>query len=288
VVSPWGMELRRHQDIAVFAELAAPLLHADPLRHTGMLTVLDGSARADPVWRVATMITLHEGGLVRGAVLRTEARPLLASALPPAAAGAVAEVLAEHDPGIPGVVGPREPVEAFAAAWTPRVGVRAREDMAMRLFVLDGLLPPTGVPGAARLAGTADVDLLALWRQDFVVEALPANWVMGDSRDAVLRWLAVGAAFVLWEVDGEPVASAAASAPVAGMSRINQVWTPPVHRGHGYGSAVTAAASRWALDSGADRVVLFTDLANPVSNAIYPRIGYRPVGDFAEWGFERP
>jgi predicted GNAT family acetyltransferase len=30
--------------------------------------------------------------------------------------------------------------------------------------------------------------------------------------------------------------------------------------------------------------VLFTDLANPTSNAIYARIGYRPLADFTLYG----
>jgi predicted GNAT family acetyltransferase len=72
---------------------------------------------------------------------------------------------------------------------------------------------------------------------------------------------------------------ARASTPLAGMSRVTSVYTPMALRGHGYGSAVTAAASRWALEAGASDVVLFTDLANPISNAIYPRLEYRPVHD---------
>jgi predicted GNAT family acetyltransferase len=57
------------------------------------------------------------------------------------------------------------------------------------------------------------------------------------------------------------------------------VYTPAEHRARGYGSAVTAAATQDVLD---DRAipVLFTDLANPTSNAIYQRLGYRPVGDY--------
>src|ERR687893_593156 len=106
--------------------------------------------------------------------------------------------------------------------------------MAMRLFRLDELRPPAGVPGAARVAGMADL------------------------------------------------------APAAGMSRLSSVWTPPEHRGRGFGSAVTAAASRWALDAGATHVVLFTDLTNPVSNSIYPKIGYRPVYDAVDLAFDQP
>jgi predicted GNAT family acetyltransferase len=57
------------------------------------------------------------------------------------------------------------------------------------------------------------------------------------------------------------------------------VYTPPGLRGRGYGGAVTAAVTRAALDAGAEDVVLFTDLANPISNALYQRLGYRPVED---------
>jgi predicted GNAT family acetyltransferase len=48
---------------------------------------------------------------------------------------------------------------------------------------------------------------------------------------------------------------------------------------------VTFAVSQAALDAGARDVVLFTDLANPTSNALYQRLGYRPVADRVEWSF---
>lgn len=37
--------------------------------------------------------------------------------------------------------------------------------------------------------------------------------------------------------------------------------------------------SQAALDAGVTDVVLYTDLANPTSNALYQRLGYRPVED---------
>ena len=89
----------------------------------------------------------------------------------------------------------------------------------------------------------------------------------------------VGDRFVLWDVDGTPVSMAMLRAPAAGVSRIGPVFTPLARRGNGYGSAVTAAAADLAHRSGTPDVVLFADLANPVSNAIYQRIGFEPVGD---------
>jgi predicted GNAT family acetyltransferase len=50
---------------------------------------------------------------------------------------------------------------------------------------------------------------------------------------------------------------------------------------------VTIAASRAAQDPGAAEVVLFPDLANPTSNALYQRLGYEAVADRAIYSFGR-
>jgi predicted GNAT family acetyltransferase len=84
---------------------------------------------------------------------------------------------------------------------------------------------------------------------------------------------------LLWEVAGEPVAMAGLTHTVAGVARIAGVYTPRAHRQQGYGGAVTTAASQTAMGRGASEVVLFTDLANATSNALYQRLGYRPVED---------
>jgi len=62
---------------------------------------------------------------------------------------------------------------------------------------------------------------------------------------------------------------------------------PPELRGRGYGSALTAALTQQLLDGGRRFCFLFTDLANPTSNSIYQRIGYRAVADVDLWAFEK-
>ena len=83
----------------------------------------------------------------------------------------------------------------------------------------------------------------------------------------------------LWEDgSGAPVSLAARTPAVAGVARIAPVYTPPEHRRHGYATAVTAACTADALARDAERVVLYTDLADPSANAMYQRIGFRPIG----------
>ena len=75
---------------------------------------------------------------------------------------------------------------------------------------------------------------------------------------------------------------------VARATRVASVYTPPEFRRRGYAGAVTAAVSQAALDAGAAEVLLFTDLANPTSNALYQSLGYAPVEDRVILSFTPP
>jgi predicted GNAT family acetyltransferase len=280
------VDVRLHRDVAEFTALTRPLLEADPIRHTIALTVLALLPRVPegdegpPV-----LLSVHRDGVLAAAAVRTPPRDLIVSGLPADCASAAVEVLAPRYPHLPGAVGPRSEAEAFAQCWSACTGASVHERMALRTFALHRLTPPERVPGAARPAGPGDVERLGQWRADFADEATGGLRGHGTALQQAKRSLAAGTAALLWEVGGQPVAWASASAPVAGMSRIGPVYTMPQYRGHGYGSAVTAAAADWAQQAGAKHVVLSTDLANPVSNAIYPRIGFRPMHDAVEIAF---
>ena len=275
------MEIVLHDDAGSFAAAAGSLLRADPLRHTLALGVLDGVLRVGEPFVV--LLTVHDGGAVVGAALRSPGRPTLVSAVPPRMAPVVERALAAADPASDGVSGPLAEAEAVAAARVARTGCRSEPARRMRLFALGTLRPPGGVPGVSRRAGDGDIAVLGSWRRAFSEETAAGGWNGPvEPEEHVARSLRLGAAEMLWEVDGVPVAQATARPVLAGASRIGPVYTPPEQRGHGYAAAVTAAASQWALDQGAERVLLFTDLANPTTNRLYPRIGYRPVHDAVE------
>jgi FR47-like protein len=161
--------------------------------------------------------------------------------------------------------------------WSAEIALQAvpiSHRMDQRLFRLDSLVPPTGVRGSARRAGEGDRLLLLDWYRAFAEEAEARSM---DLERSVDRMLASGGAWI-W-IDGEPVSLAVRRVPAEGSARVGPVYTPRAHRGHGYGSAVTAVATQDILDDGAIPV-LFTDLANPTSNGIYQRLGYCPVGDY--------
>ena len=65
--------------------------------------------------------------------------------------------------------------------------------------------------------------------------------------------------------------------------RVSFVYTPEAMRGRGYATACVAALTQMLIDRGNRYCVLYADLANAASNAIYQRIGYEPLCDAAEY-----
>jgi hypothetical protein len=247
-------------------------LRRSPDMNTVPLTVLDRIKRGLPADGML-LGWLAEGDEIHGMTLHTPPHPLLLPDLPEDAARTLAPALRAQDHPVNGVSGLQAQAEAFARAW----GRPEAERMSMRLYRLGTLTTPA-VPGAARTARQDDEELLIEWQRAFTVEAR----IHGDDDPApLIRQKIQRQEVVLWEDGGRPVSRADFTVPLAGMSRISAVYTPPSERCRGYGTAVTHAASQAALDAGAELVLLFTDLANPTSNSIYQAIGYRPVADYA-------
>ena len=270
------VQVRIHDSAADFRALAEPLYQRDPIGHTVELTGL--TAHGLPA--DAVLVTVTDGGALVGAAVQTPPYPLVCGGLPRAAVEPVVTALAGVVPDLRSVRGPREVAAAFAAEWERRTGAAVATVTEERLHVLGDLAVPVGVAGSSRSHADADTDLLGDWSGRFFAETFGVAPQPIAHRAFVTNYLRSGARFVLWCRDDAPVSMAMVRRPVSGVARIGPVYTPDAERGHGYGSAVTAAAAATAVEHGAADVVLFTDLANPVSNKIYRAIGFRPVSDW--------
>lgn len=256
-------------DVEQYLAAAGDLLLGDPGLHTLALTVCENvRAREDGTqfawWQ-------EPSGAVTGAVSCTPPYPLLLAVVPEHTLAPLIDLLSPD-----AVSGPTLLAVQAAALKARKTGRVATVQHAERLFRL-GVLQPPDVPGAARVAGEADLDLLLRWFTDFCAEA---DVVAVDVPETLADRLSFGG-LVLWELDGRPVAFAGHTRTAFGAGRIGPVYTPPENRTNGYGGAVTAAAAQRILDSGAEQVVLFTDLTNATSNALYARLGFLPIDDRA-------
>jgi GNAT superfamily N-acetyltransferase len=269
------------EDVVEFLTAAGDFLRSRAAENTVILTATE-TIRArgatafgpdDPLfgWWAAP------GGPVTAAFMHTPPYGLALTTMPAKVAEALAGTLADRGRYLPWVTGDADVSSSFAAAWELRTGQPARVGRRMRLFRLGRLLPPDPAPpGRARIAAPADSGLLLDWLEAFRQEADPSAEPVAER--LVADRLSYGG-LTLWETGDGPVSLAGVTRAVAGQARIGSVYTPPERRGRGFGGAVTAAVSQAARNAGVAEVLLYTDLANPTSNALYQRLGFQPVSD---------
>ncbi|MFJ4526574.1 GNAT family N-acetyltransferase [Streptomyces sp. NPDC088810] len=275
------------EDIDDFLARAGDFLRSRPALHNTPLTVIERlrTRGAAAYGAEATVFgRLESGGEVHAIFYRLASRRVTLTPLTTDQADTLAARLADLGRPVSGVTADHDTATAFAEAWQRHTGAAAVAHWWGRLYRLGTLTPPEPHPeGRARVAEAHDHRQLIRWCNEFAADVGEAptldadSWP--DSRFADKH-------FTFWEdPDGTPVSMAGSTSMVGDMIRVDPVYTPARLRGRGYAGAVTAEVSRAALTAGATDVVLFTNPANPTSNALYKRIGYVPIADFTGYKF---
>jgi len=187
----------------------------------------------------------------------------------------------ENGVAVPGVMSGSELAQRFARLFT---GGAYNITCSNRLYELLRVSPEIPLAGHLRLARESDMAFLPYWRAGFHSDcfgtAFGASW---DLERCHLD-IANGRLFIL-EDEGMPASMANITRELQSLCCVGGVYTPPWLRGRGCATACVAEVSRLMLESGFARCVLYTDLANPTSNSIYQKIGYRPIADSLDIGF---
>ncbi len=214
--------------------------------------------------------------VVSAAFLHTPPFPVVLTSTTADIAAALAQALASRGRAVQGVNADLPVATAFGTAWHELTGDTVEESMRSRLYQLGELKPPEPFPpGLAGVAGPDDRSLLIAWSEAFHSETQTGPQDVTEMVDDRLSYRG----YTLWDQGRQPVSLAGLTRPVGGQVRVGPVYTPPGHRGHGYGGAASWTVSQAARRAGVAQVLLFTDLANPTSNALYQRLGYQPVAD---------
>jgi RimJ/RimL family protein N-acetyltransferase len=266
------VRVREHESAIAFLARVEPVLEPREREHHLIL----GIANALPA---ATFLTVERGEALHVAAIVSAKRLMVLSATVGDAAEAL-EALASwlppngHHP--PGFIADVPHAEAFARTWARLYGREPRLKMRQRLHALTAVTAVPRAPGQLQPADAADIHLLLRWQGEFNREAMGRSHDP-ELRDQLARRLDDGEIY-LW-IDGEPRSMAASARPTRRGVAINSVYTPPELRGRGYATSCVAALSQQLLDNGKRFCVLYTDVENPTSNAIYARLGYHPVAD---------
>lgn len=270
-------------DLDAYLGTVGPFLAGDPVTETVMLT-LARSLRERGVESFGPDGPLmgwwaDPAGDVAAALVQLPTRPLFLSRGPAEAVDAADGLLARYAHRISQVRVSAGQEDAISAGVLRRTGKAPTPCLRTRLYRLGRLAVPTPLPaGEADLPAAGERELVTEWYGAFCTEVGEPDTpeqLAAQTRERLGR----GEIRVWRRPDGVPVAMAALSVSIEGMSRISLVYTPKEYRRRGYAGAVTAELCRNGLEAGIEHILLFTDLANPTSNALYQRIGFQPVSD---------
>jgi predicted GNAT family acetyltransferase len=278
------MIVQRHSSARDWLDRVSPLLLGNEVENNLMLG-LAAVAVATPerFSHGVRLWTVEDGDSLVAAAFNTPPHNLILTRCSESAADAIAADLMRGHESIPGVIGP-DPVPArFAERWASQARVTARCKMQQRIHECRRVITPTAAEGHPRSARPSDVDLLARWWIAFNHD-VHATFDPADAVPAVRRMIE-GRVILLWERDGVVVSCANIARRTPHGCAVAFVYTPPEHRRRGYATSCVAELTQRQLDGGAEFCCLYTDLANPTSNAIYASIGYLPVCDSEWWEF---
>ncbi|HEX7098825.1 MAG TPA: GNAT family N-acetyltransferase [Acidimicrobiia bacterium] len=283
------MEVVRHTDPQRFLDRAAERLAAEEARHNLLLGVIGNALRIPEAYSRIHLWTVEHGGRVLGTAVLTPPRDLVLGDFDSRETVEMLvlsiRVLFRR---LPGVIGNLPAVEWFVGEWSRVAGANPKLLMSQGVFSLEEVARVPVARGRHRPAVRHDRPLLLQWMRDFQREVHPAE-TYDEARIARTVDMRLGgdpsAAFWLWEDTDVPVSASGYGGKTLNGIRIGPVYTPPQHRGRGYATSLVAAQSQWLLDSGYRFCFLYTDLANPTSNAVYQRIGYRQVAESAQYAF---
>ncbi|MCB2178720.1 GNAT family N-acetyltransferase [bacterium] len=274
----------RFQHAEKFLETAGPLLYPHEIRNGLILGVVERLVGNQNFYGTTPYM----------AVLQDDDTPLLAAAMTPPYWLLLAPLVADITATLPHLIEdllkdnwPLPAVHAvtpysrqFAEQWAAQTGGTTTLDQANRLYTLNEVIPPVGVPGQMIQAETQHRQIVAEGMRQFNLDISGEPPKTEEKyRQNAERGIAEGNWF-LWQVDGEIVSMCMKNRPLRQSCSISGVFTPSKQRRNGYAGACVAALSQKLLDDGFEQITLFTDLANPTANHIYMEIGYRPVTDF--------
>jgi hypothetical protein len=179
------------------------------------------------------------------------------------------------------IVGVSPSIGILSKRFASLTGRAGKLVLALRAFQLTAVTWPPAQTGTMRKALPADRKVLARYLKGFENDI--GEHSLEDAETRADRMIGQGQAF-LW-ADSDPVAVATWAGPTPHGIRIGFVYTPPEFRGRGYASNLVAHLSQSLLNEGRQFCFLYTDRANPTSNSIYQKLGYRPVCDSERWEF---
>lgn len=280
-----SIAVKVYSDVSHFASEVMPTLMSREAENQIMLAMLSNPAMAPSPFEL--MLSVRRNGQIVGAATKNLGREynVIVSRMTGDEVVEVARTsAAQLKVPLQGVLGVDESAEAFAAEWTMIRGGSSKILFRQGVLQCDRLTSSPQASGLVREATSEDFQLMIEWRRQFFsdcgLDPEPEEKVRAHTQKIIDR-----RTLLVWVDGGNIVSMLNANSGPPNGGRIGLVYTPKHLRGRNYASACVAVATERFFKSGKKFGFLCTDLANPISNKIYERIGYVRVADSVDVRF---
>jgi hypothetical protein len=255
------------------ADLEPWLLRNEDLNNP-IISIAHTLASADHPFREPIYLaSVKHGDAIIGCAIAATPDGLELTDLPSGVAPSLVASMAALRPDLHLVGGTEVPALEFAREWAKQRGGSWQVRHNWNLFRLDAVVAPRPVSGRLRMGEQSDWPWIGHWAPAYTDATNTTVDVTGFFKRRLRR-----NELYLWDHDGPKTVVTLSGNTPRGV-RVTSVYTPAPFRGCGYATNAVAAASRLALEGGAQFCVLFADREPSVPARIYRAVGYRPIRD---------
>lgn len=228
---------------------------------------------------------LFEGSNLVGCALRADPeKPLAISKMSKSAVEVLIQELVDQKITLCGIIGEVEASTYFKDVWLKKHQLAFKLNIHLGIYEANEIFTPDN--NTEIILGTENhKDIIFKFVKGFSADCFPNREYKDEELDKIcIRHINNKSIYLLKNDLGEIVAMAANTRGSTNVGTISLVYTPPEIRGKGYGALVTAKVSEIVLKE-KKFANLSTDLANPISNSIYQKIGYKRIGENIHYDF---
>lgn len=214
------------------------------------------------------------------ALMSDKNRPLMLPPMPIEAVKLLIQSLIENNIEITAVIGEEHITNYFKDQWiliSKNIGFKINTHLGV--YECTKVVMPRSVTGKLIIASNQHKETLRIYIKGFLQDFCPEDPENDDEsiEEIMDHHLALSCIYLLQNMNNEIVSMAAIIRSTTNTDTVGFVYTPTSYRGKGHGSSIVALLSDKIIKEG--RIAnLFTDLSNLTTNTIYPKVGYKKIG----------
>ena len=281
------MQFNKYEDINIFWNDTKELLEKEEWYNCLMIgNCMEGTQKGKVDWFLAT-ITNNNGNIELIMLYRKPWKLILYSPsynYSDEILEFAANEIYKYDKELLGVNSEKSVANKFAKYYCNLSNMKYLVHTGLRILLLENIEKGKLLNDVIyRKATLDDKEILVKYIQDFMKEALNEECDYKKAEEKFNKYFEKG--YYVLEKDNKIICQANTSRVMKYGKCVSGVYTPKEERGKSYSYNLIYRISKELLDKGDKYCVLYTDDANPISNHVYEKIGYKRKSNWEELDF---